>query len=375
VQLNVQVCNTGQSDLSNLTVNNNGLSCSWPTFDLPKGACTNLSCTVNMSGPSVPLVSQVSVTGKVKPACDQGGYSADGASITVSSAGSGTVEGVQPPPAPTTPTGLTATSGNAKVTLSWNRFPGATSYKVKRSTTSGGPYTIIKIGLTATNYTDSTVVNGTPYYYVVSAVTASGETANSSEVIGIPAAPLPSPWQTRNIGSVAATGGVSYASGTRTFTVVGSGADIWGTADAFRYAYQSASGDCTIVARVGSVRNTDPWAKAGVMIRENLNANSKHAAVFVTPGNGVAFQYRTGSGGTSLNVNTAGLSAPYWVKVVRSGNTFTAYRSATGQNNKWTQMGSVTISMASSVYIGLGVTSHKDGTLCPATFDNVTATP
>ena len=69
----------------------------------------------------------------------------------------------------------------------------------------------------------------------------------------------------------------------------------------------------------------------------------------------------------------SGLRAPYWVKLVRTGNTFTGYHSADGTT--WTSMGSVTVSMAANVHIGLGVTSKKDGTLCTATFDNVTATP
>jgi hypothetical protein len=269
------------------------------------------------------------------------------------------------------PTGLTATPGNATVSLAWNAVAGATSYNVKRSTTSGGPYTTIKTGLTTTTYADTSVANGTPYYYTVSGLGAGVESPNSAQVTAIPTAGLPNPWKTQDIGSVAASGGASY-SGT-TFTVNGSGVDISVMADEFRFVYQSASGDCTNVARVVSVQSTDPWAKAGVMIRETLNANSRHASTFVTPGNGVAFQYRASTGGSSGNINTTGLSAPYWVKVVRSGNTFTSYRSANGTT--WALIGSQTISMAPNVYIGLGVTSHNDGTLCTATFDNVTATP
>jgi hypothetical protein len=109
------------------------------------------------------------------------------------------------------------------------------------------------------------------------------------------------------------------------------------------------------------------------MIRESLTAGSKHASVFVTPGNGVAWQYRTATGGSSGNSNTTGLAAPYWVKVVRSASTFTAYRSANGTT--WTSMGSQTISMGSSVYIGLAVTAHDDGSFCQTVIDNVTATP
>jgi hypothetical protein len=69
--------------------------------------------------------------------------------------------------------------------------------------------------------------------------------------------------------------------------------DIWETADAFRFAYVTATGNCTIIARVGGVQNTDAWAKAGVMIRSSLAANAPNAFIAVTPGNGVTWQYRT----------------------------------------------------------------------------------
>ncbi len=106
------------------------------------------------------------------------------------------------------------------------------------------------------------------------------------------------------------------------------------------------------------------------MIRASLNANSAHAFVAVTPGNGVAFQYRSTAGGSSVNNNTTGFVAPYWVRLVRSGNTFTGYRSPDGVT--WTQIGSTTISMTSTVYAGLAVTAHNSSSLCTAIFDNVT---
>ncbi|MDE3100575.1 MAG: hypothetical protein KGJ88_13985, partial [Verrucomicrobiota bacterium] len=92
------------------------------------------------------------------------------------------------PTAPPAPTGLTATAGNAQVALSWTASSGATSYNVKRATTSGGPYTTIT-NVSSTSYTDSSVINGTTYYYVVSAVNSAGESANSSEASATPSAP------------------------------------------------------------------------------------------------------------------------------------------------------------------------------------------
>jgi fibronectin type 3 domain-containing protein len=88
-----------------------------------------------------------------------------------------------PPPAPT---GLQATAGNAQVSLTWTASAGATSYHVKRSTTSGGPYTQVSAP-TAANFTDTGLTNGTIYYYVVSALNAAGESANSAQVSATPA--------------------------------------------------------------------------------------------------------------------------------------------------------------------------------------------
>ncbi len=173
-----------------------------------------------------------------------------------------------------------------------------------------------------------------------------------------------------DVGTVGYMGGASYGNGV--FTVTGSGDDIWNTADAFHFVYVPVTGNCVITARVLSIQNTDPWAKAGVMIRESTNANSANAFIAVTSSNGVTFQYRSTTGGNSSFNNTTGLSAPYWVRLVRSGNTFTAYRSPNGVN--WTQQGSPqTFAISSTAYAGLALTSHNNSSLCMATFDNVAA--
>jgi GH18 family chitinase/regulation of enolase protein 1 (concanavalin A-like superfamily) len=177
-------------------------------------------------------------------------------------------------------------------------------------------------------------------------------------------------WTTQDIGSVGVSGCGSYASGA--FTLDGSGADIWGAADAFRFHYKSLAGDGEIKARVDSVENTDGWAKAGVMIRETLSADSKHAGTFVTAANGVAFQRRLTAAGASTDTHTTGLAAPHWVRVVRSGSTFTSYRSTDGST--WTQVGTDTITMANNVYVGLAVTAHNNSTLCTSGFTGVSVT-
>lgn len=92
---------------------------------------------------------------------------------------------------PATPTGLRASAGNAQVALTWTASSGTTSYHVKRSTTTGGPYTQIS-SPTSASFTDTGLTNGTTYYYVVSAMNASGESANSTEASAKPQAAIPS---------------------------------------------------------------------------------------------------------------------------------------------------------------------------------------
>jgi len=91
------------------------------------------------------------------------------------------------------PTNLTATAGDTQVTLNWVAVTGATGYNVKRATTAGGPYETIASNVSGTSYVDTDVVNGTTYYYVVTAVTADGESGNSNEASATPKAVVTPP--------------------------------------------------------------------------------------------------------------------------------------------------------------------------------------
>ena len=178
---------------------------------------------------------------------------------------------------------------------------------------------------------------------------------------------VPAPWQYQDVGAVGQAGNATYSDGI--FAVDGGGADIWGTSDGFHYVYQPLEGDGQIVARVVDLENTHAWAKAGVMIRETIDAGSKHAMMVLTPGKGLAFQRRITTSGSSTHSSGGSAIAPYWVKLVLSGNTISSYKSSNGSD--WAPVGYATISLASSMLIGLAVTAHNDTTLATAHFDNV----
>jgi RHS repeat-associated protein len=178
---------------------------------------------------------------------------------------------------------------------------------------------------------------------------------------------LPLGWSDGDVGTVGFAGSATYSTGT--FTVKGSGSSIYGTADGMNFAYQSLSGDGTIVARLVSVQGGGTYYQAGVMIRETLNEGSTNAYSQFRTGQTYFFYRPTTDGSTSAQTGS-NTTLPRWFKTVRSGGTFSAFSSADGIT--WTQIGSSqTITMATDVYIGLAVTSADNSLLATATFDNV----
>lgn len=220
--------------------------------------------------------------------------------------------------------------------------------------------------------TYSNVIQGNYALTAKSYDNTGGSTTSASINIAVHPASfaIPSPWLQADIGGPAGPGNAFFSNSS--FTVSAAGFDIWSTSDSFHYVYQLLSGDMEIVARVASIQNTNSWAKSGVMIRETLAANSSHASMLLTPGNGMNFQHRVNTGGSSSNTVGGAASAPYWVKLTRVGNTFTSAKSTDGTN--WTVVGSVTITMSPNVYIGLALTSHNNAALCASVLDNVTVT-
>ena len=173
----------------------------------------------------------------------------------------------------------------------------------------------------------------------------------------------------QDIGSVGAAGSVCYDAINARYTVFASGEDIWDKNDEFHFLYKKLVGDVTISARVRHIGNIYGWAKGGVMIRETLTTDSKHAMCALTPGNGFAMQWRTNTNDWTDNKDTAGI-APGWVKMERIGNVFTSYFSLDGIN--WNTLQTATINMVDTVYVGLANCSHIDTAINDAIFDQIT---
>ncbi|MGA2060231.1 MAG: alginate lyase family protein [Thermoguttaceae bacterium] len=293
----------------------------------------------------------------------------------------------QPPAAaPAIPGPLIAKGSHSAVALRWVGSLNATGYTVKRTTISGGPYTIIAKGVKSPAYVDKDVQAGKLYYYVVSATNAAGsgeETLESGASAG-----LPDPWAQKDVGSVKVSG-ITLFDGC-TFTLEGAGTDVGGSEDQFQYAYIPMTGDGTITARfVPQVPSQ--FAKMGLMMRETLAADSPHASLLITPKTtkdveqpawsvrltfrrSAAAETADADGGLGIEppyMTWGRLMEPYWLRLARSGDTITASTSPDGRT--WTDAGKATVSLKSNILIGLVACSRLTDVTTTAMFDNVTA--
>jgi len=172
------------------------------------------------------------------------------------------------------------------------------------------------------------------------------------------------------VGSVSPAGSMTD-NGSGSYTVQGSGADIWGSADAFHFASEAVTGaDGALSVRVDSLTNTNVWAKAGVHYRDSNAAGSKNVGVYCRPDGQVAMQWRASTNGASAWHGTlvGGTGFAKWVRLTKVGNSFTGAWSTNGSS--WTDIQTVTVNMDNANLKGLAVTSHNVGTLTTAQFSN-----
>ncbi|HAM72380.1 MAG TPA: hypothetical protein DCM86_12120, partial [Verrucomicrobiales bacterium] len=176
------------------------------------------------------------------------------------------------------------------------------------------------------------------------------------------------------IGSPSPAGGATPVAGGLDAT--GGGSDIGGTGDSFQFFYQQRTGDFDVAVRVASLSVADAWTKAGLMARETLTAGSRFAAVLATPTlGGTFFEHRDAVAGAAGSSGSFPANYPsHWIRLRRSGDTFTGYAGYDGQS--WATLGSTTVVLPSSLYFGYALASHNSAQAAAVQFrdlQNVTS--
>lgn len=265
-------------------------------------------------------------------------------------------------------------------TLTWDAVPNATSYSIQYRNVSTTSWT------TVTSNTSSVQVSAlscsSDYVFQVAVTCSGGLYSGYSSPVGFSTlycsaacSTLPTRWTQIDIGSVGVAGQACFDGAT--FTLQGSGADIGGTADAFRFAYQTLNGDNQFIGRVVTQDATDPANKVGIMIRESLDPGARNAFVALSSGLGGGFQFRSTTDGNTSGFAASGTpAAPYWVKLVKTGSIYSGWLSPNGLS--WTQAGTpVDLGFGaggSTAYVGQAITSHNNAVLSTATVDNYSQT-
>jgi hypothetical protein len=165
------------------------------------------------------------------------------------------------------------------------------------------------------------------------------------------------------------------------------GADIWGPSDQFHFAYAAQSGDFDLSARLVALSMADDYTKAGIMARESLRPDCRHAYILAFPDNrsrnrnngGFEFQYREGVGSESKAIYPADFAAlpplfpvdfpDTWMRLTRSGDRFESFSSADGR--EWKLYSSFSLQMSREILLGFAVTSHNEGRQVTAKFANI----
>jgi hypothetical protein len=183
-------------------------------------------------------------------------------------------------------------------------------------------------------------------------------------------APLPPPWLTTDIGSGIAAGDANAVFGSNAVYTVNGAGNISGTADKFRFVYQTLNGDGEIRARIPAF-GSGTSARIGVMMRDTLTAGSRTAFMGVNGSGSFYSLRRTTTGGSIASTASSNGTAPnVWVRLVRTGNTVVASKSSNGTS--WTTVNTATVNMAANCYFGLCVASGTTNTLNSVMFDSLT---
>ena len=255
---------------------------------------------------------------------------------------------------------LADNAGRTTTTIAWTKFSGT------GAVTFGSPAAL------ATSATFST--NGS---YVLRCTETSGASSTSFDVSVNVGVVIPTLTGTK-VGTQAVTPGHSVAAGVYTISAAGSGIPSSGTPDDFYFVNIPASGSVTITARVRSVEAVNGSnSRAGVMIRESAAADARSVFCGVTSQNSGRFIYRATAATNAAN-STGTAVQPCWVRITRSGNTFTAQIApdSSGSPGTFATIGSAqTIAMSTNALVGLAATSGSTSAAGTTIIENVTISP
>jgi hypothetical protein len=276
------------------------------------------------------------------------------------------------------PTGLTSSNlQQNSATVGWNAVTGATNYTLQYTSTSTNSWQTISPAITGTSYTFTSLSCGTSYLVRVAANCSNGSSSAYTTIgLSMPdcntSCILPTRWTSADIGGPSLAGQSCYQNAT--FTLQGSGADIGGTTDQFQFAYQTLTGDDEFIGHLSSLTGGNTNDKAGIMIRQSLNANAPNAFIALSTGVGALFQSRSTAGGATTTIIPAqnNITPPYWVKLSKSGSVYSAFTSSDGLT--WAPAAPpvdlVFGAGGSATFAGLAITSHNNSSLSTMTLDN-----
>ncbi|MGC4032062.1 MAG: DNRLRE domain-containing protein [Tepidisphaeraceae bacterium] len=295
----------------------------------------------------------------------QGGQSTASATASAT-AGSGTVS------TPTAASGVLAKANSAtSVTVTWaDNSSTETGFRIERKTVGGTWATVGTVAANVLTFTDGTTSATTSYTYRVIAVNAAGDSASSNEsTVTTPAVTPTTPvaLTSVDIGSPTPAGQVTTVTTGRDYNVSVGGVDIYNTSDSFNFLYQQKTGDFDVAVKINSLTGADPSTQAGLMVRESLAANSKNINIKAQL-KGLRLTYRTSTGGSTTATGSGDFTGQVYLRLQRVGSTFTTYTSTDGVN--WTQFGSLTLSLGSTLYVGLATCGKSQTTAAAATYRN-----
>ena len=281
------------------------------------------------------------------------------------------VSNMRPASAPAAPSDLQAIAAASGVTIEWSPVPDGSliGYNVYRATSLQGqnPYTQLNSAyITGDSFVDTTAVPGQTYYYGVASINSSGQSRGITTMVQTAAASSQT-WASADI-NASPTGSTAVANGT-TYQVTGGGLDIGGSnLDGFRYVYEQFTGNFDVSTQIPSITQSGASnAKAGIMARQSLDPSTAMVFAGVTPGQGYRFNYRTSQYATGVYNSSGSITFPdAYVRLVRQGDVFTSYSSPDGTT--WTEMGSVTLNLSSSIYLGVAVSAESSTQTIEADF-------